>query len=396
MLDEIFDNFFNDRLDARLVEIFGPNYRKIRDTLNDLNRTKEQHLQRIDKLEKTADTLAGNIDAINKNNEKSSWEIANLQSKLKNHGGFILKVDNKIDELAKKINDLERTMGLQSGAIGSATQNNAKLLQEIADLRSQLKNCGEDIIGAATKNNELSQKVNNLEKNYPGIISSVTQNNARLSQEIADLRSQFRNNEFSQMIKELNIKLKRLTDDASTANDKNRELAKKIADLELKNRHLSSRIDEYESKRTHGKLEKSNGEAGNGSYNVYSGQSAKAHHNAQADSIITKFNNWAANPAGRPIPPGFAFLEGNFKILTKQPLTKTREETNWIINENGEKKYLFPNPNLFNQMTDIRELYSMNQNMLKEKGRNKIEITAACEISASGWIEFAGELKILT
>jgi hypothetical protein len=346
------DETFNQFLDAQFVEVFGQNYRKIRDTLNDLNRTKGQHLQRIDKLEKTAAILFGNIDAINKNNEKNSQEILDLQLQLKKYGGLILKVDKRNNELSQKIIDLERTAGLHSGSIESVTQNNKILSQEITDLRSQLEKCGDSIANTDTKNNELEQTT-----------------------------------------EELGIKLRRLTEDIRIVNDRNKELEKKIVDLELKNKSLLSRSDEYELKRTHGKPERLNGETGNSSYGLYSGQSEKAPHNVR-DSIITKFNNWAANPRGY-IPSGFTFLAGDLRIRTQQQIVETAEETKWITNCTGGRKYLFPNPNSFNQMTDIRELYDMDQNMLREKGRNKIEITAACEISASGWIEFAGELKIL-
>jgi hypothetical protein len=120
----------------------------------------------------------------------------------------------------------------------------------------------------------------------------------------------------------------------------------------------------------------------------------KEPYNAQIDSIIAKFNNWAANPIG-VIPSGFTFLAGDFRIRTQQVMTETAEETKWITNSGGGKKYLLPNPNMFNQMTNISELYTIDQRMLKEKGKNKIQIIKPCEILSHGWIAFTGEIKIL-
>ena len=114
----------------------------------------------------------------------------------------------------------------------------------------------------------------------------------------------------------------------------------------------------------------------------------------QIDDIIIKFNNWACNPY-TAIPGGFTCLSGDFRIRTQQELTETSKETKWITNRIGKNKYLLPNPNYFDQMTNITELYKMNLTMLKVKGKNKIKIISPCEISSSGFIEFAGELQIL-
>jgi ABC-type transporter Mla subunit MlaD len=335
------DESFNKFLENKFTEIFGPNYRQISGWLNSLidlyKKQKEQigtidqRSQKIAELEKTVGTLSRNIDIINGNQAGT------------------------INQLSQKIADLEKADSTLSGNIGIINRRydeiTNQLSQKIAELEKADSTFSERI-GIINKHydeitNQLSQKIADLEKADSTLfrnIGIINGNHAGIT------------NQFSQ----LSQKIAELEKTVGTLNDKNRELAKKITDLEPKNKPLPSRIDE----------------------------------NVQIDGIITQFNSWAANPTGH-IPPGFAFLDGNFKILTKQPLTKTKEETNWITNENGEKKYLFPNPNSFDQMTDICELYAMNQNMLKEKGRNKIEITTACEISASGWIDFAGKLKIL-
>jgi chaperonin cofactor prefoldin len=242
----------------------------------------------------------------------------------------------KSNQHSQEIGELKEKANFFSKNIDTIIKKNEKYSQDIANVYSSLKQCGDflnqhggSIVRVDKKNSELSQKIESLEK-----------------------------------------KLKNLTEDISAANSKNRELEKKIAELESKNKQS------------------------NDSYASNFRQPEKAPQNVQTDSVIAKFNNWAANPAGR-IPSEFAFLAGDPRIRTQQQLAETTEETKWITNRTGGKKYLFPNPNSFNQMTNLRGLYDMDQLLLKEKGRNKIKIITPCEISASGWIEFAGELKIL-
>ncbi|GHV78314.1 hypothetical protein AGMMS49944_01050 [Spirochaetia bacterium] len=115
---------------------------------------------------------------------------------------------------------------------------------------------------------------------------------------------------------------------------------------------------------------------------------------AESDHVITLFNKWAVNPLVG-LPAAFTFLAGDFRIRTTQQLIQTPEETKWITNREGSRKYLLPNPCFFDQMTDISALYKMEQSMLNEKGKNKIKIITPCEMTNSGYIEFKGELKIL-
>jgi cell division protein FtsL len=270
MLDEAVKQLF----DGWVVEAFGPNYRKMRETLNELNRAKDQQLQRIDESGKKIESLFENISSIDKKNENYIRTI--------------------------------------SAGVG---------------------NVSKDIISVKTQNNEHSRKIDKLEKTINDICETV-------------------NNEYSQKIK---------------------ELERKIADLEAKTKTLSlSRNNECEPKR------------------IYPSPAQPV----QPDSNIIRFNGWAANPT-IPLPAAFTFLAGEPRIRTSQQLMETAEETKWIKNLTGVKKYLFPNPNSFNPNTDIHLLYDMDQNMLKEKGKNKIKIITPCEISSSGWIEFPGELKIL-
>jgi hypothetical protein len=123
-------------------------------------------------------------------------------------------------------------------------------------------------------------------------------------------------------------------------------------------------------------------------------KAAQAAESIATNVVLSKFNAWAANPAMR-LPSDFIYLSGDFKMFAKQQLIQTPEESKWISNREGAKKYLLPNPCFFNQMTNISELYEMDQTMLKEKGKNKIKIVVPCEISSSGFVEFPGKLQIL-
>ncbi|GHV78315.1 hypothetical protein AGMMS49944_01060 [Spirochaetia bacterium] len=106
------------------------------------------------------------------------------------------------------------------------------------------------------------------------------------------------------------------------------------------------------------------------------------------------FNKWAGNPSS-DLPKAFYYIEGDIKIRTKHSIKESFTETKWITNREGMKKYLFPNPCSFNQMTDISTLYEMDQAKLKGKGQNKIKVVKPCEMIEAGFIEFKGELEIL-
>jgi len=110
---------------------------------------------------------------------------------------------------------------------------------------------------------------------------------------------------------------------------------------------------------------------------------------------IDLFNIWAKNPGSR-LPSGFSYVREEPKMRASQVLTETTVDTaKWIINKIGEKKYLFPNPNSFDPMTDISRMYAMSVDGLKPKGQNRIQVIKACEMTDSGFINFPGELVLL-
>jgi hypothetical protein len=109
---------------------------------------------------------------------------------------------------------------------------------------------------------------------------------------------------------------------------------------------------------------------------------------------VSVFNNWAASPAS-PLPKAFCYIEGDMNIRTPRELKPSSNvDSKWISNYEGEK-FLFPNPNSFNQMTNLSELYKMDQSKLKSKGQNRIKIVRPCKMTNSGFVEFPGELEIL-
>jgi hypothetical protein len=106
------------------------------------------------------------------------------------------------------------------------------------------------------------------------------------------------------------------------------------------------------------------------------------------------FNSWGANPAD-PLPEAFYYLQGEFRIRETHSLKESTVPSRWIINREGSKRYLLPNPNFFDQMTNISELYTMNRAQLRGKGQNRIRIIKPCEMADNGWIDYAGELQLL-
>jgi len=127
---------------------------------------------------------------------------------------------------------------------------------------------------------------------------------------------------------------------------------------------------------------------------LYSGKRMVENITSGKLDVIDAFNSWAANPFD-PLPEAFYYIDGEMKIRTKREIKETAEEAKWITNRSGTKVYLFPNPNLFNQMTNILELYKMNQAKLKGRGQNRIKIITPCEMTKDGFVEFAGELELL-
>ncbi|MDR2194422.1 MAG: hypothetical protein LBP19_08160 [Treponema sp.] len=112
---------------------------------------------------------------------------------------------------------------------------------------------------------------------------------------------------------------------------------------------------------------------------------------------VSAFNIWASNPISR-LPDNFYYLEHDMRVRREQSLTPSATETRWISNKDASKtgkKYLFPNPNFFDQMTDISELYIMDLTKLRPRGQNRITITKPCEMSGSGYINYHGELTLL-
>jgi hypothetical protein len=158
---------------------------------------------------------------------------------------------------------------------------------------------------------------------------------------------------------------------SSIIQDNSAQYRAKIADLERRNKEL-----ENENKNLQSKKNFSDGVSGG------------------AFEPVTEFNRWAANPE-LELPDAFYYLEGNMQILTKQALKESgNTNSKWIANRKGDTKYLFPNPNSFNQMTDSDLLYTI-RGSTKVKGQNRINITKACKMTNEGWVAVPGELEIL-
>ena len=109
---------------------------------------------------------------------------------------------------------------------------------------------------------------------------------------------------------------------------------------------------------------------------------------------VSLFNIWASNPKSA-LPSSFYYVSGEPKLRTTQILNETSNETAWIKNRIGEKIFLFPNPNTFEQMTDITGIYKMELEFLKPKGQNRIKVIEACEVYENDFISYPGKLDII-
>ena len=264
--------------------------------------------------------------------------------------------------------------------IDTLNKTNRGYNEEIENLKLNVKKCFE---GCKTLQDAINKKINEFDAKINKIeiletfIKKVNDSQGQFGQQI--------NNKIA-ILENKNTSIMQYCKRLEEINNNN---VRNILILEEENRKLSQIISEKETKNN----KHHSSHSTNISNELFSQNEKIAR--GKNNTIIEKFNEWAANPISI-IPVEFSYLAGDFSIrMNQQDLTETVEETKWIINRGGEKKYLLPNPNLFDPMTNISELYKMDLNLLKVKGRNKIKIITPCEISSSGFIEFAGELKIL-
>jgi hypothetical protein len=114
----------------------------------------------------------------------------------------------------------------------------------------------------------------------------------------------------------------------------------------------------------------------------------------QIRDIVSEYNEWAKNPVSS-LPVAFTYLEGDMRTRQEQSFKITARESIWITNKNGRPRCLFPNPRLFDQMTDLNDIYKMDMSKLRSKGSNRIRIITPCMMSDKGFISYGGELELL-
>ena len=113
-------------------------------------------------------------------------------------------------------------------------------------------------------------------------------------------------------------------------------------------------------------------------------------------NLVNAFNKWAMNsPAATSLPGEFCFLEGEIKKRVAQTIIETGEKTKWISNRVGSQKYIFPNPNFLEKMCDLNDLYDLDYDKVKDKGKNRVRIISPCEMMDSGVINSPGKLELL-
>jgi len=114
-----------------------------------------------------------------------------------------------------------------------------------------------------------------------------------------------------------------------------------------------------------------------------------------SDQTIDAFNTWAKNPESS-LPSQFSYYEGELKLREKQNIqSSSKNNSTWIMNKTGPIKYIFPNPNVIDQLSGkIDVLYTVMGNR-RAKGQNKVNIQNACVIKEDGWIEYKGTLSLI-
>jgi hypothetical protein len=114
-----------------------------------------------------------------------------------------------------------------------------------------------------------------------------------------------------------------------------------------------------------------------------------------SDQVVDAFNEWAKNPKSS-LPSQFCYAEGELRLREKQDIKRSYDDNAlWIVNKTGSPEYLFPNPNVIDQIGgDIDVLYSVT-GIRRAKGQNKVYVQKACVIMDEGWIEYKGLLSII-
>jgi hypothetical protein len=121
----------------------------------------------------------------------------------------------------------------------------------------------------------------------------------------------------------------------------------------------------------------------------------QSNNSSSCDQTIDAFNAWAKNP-GSALPSLFCYAEGDLKLREKQDI-QVSSATNaaWIMNRTGPVKYLFPNPNVIDQLSGkIDTLYSVTGNR-RARGQNKANVQKPCLVMEDGWIEYKGALSLI-
>jgi DNA repair exonuclease SbcCD ATPase subunit len=259
-----------------------------------------------------------------------------LQNTLTYFKDYQTKQNKIIDILNRKFYQMEQEKN-------SLSQECAKLHQENALYLQNINKASKDLQDLRQKNNLLEQEK-----------SSLSQECAKLRQESTVLQQ--RQNTYKEEIDKLN--------------NKNRQ-------IEQEKVTISQQCEQYKKEKE-----------------TYIQQISKLSEVSNPNNnTITEFNTWSSNPINQ-LPANFKYIKGVIKARSEQLLEESVYETNWISNRDGGKIYLFPNPRIFDELTDIREVYKIT-GTLKSKGQNKIRITKPCEIGDKGYINYPGELQIL-
>jgi len=259
-----------------------------------------------------------------------------------------------------------------------------RLKQENADLRNKI--------------NVIQKKINLSDEMQKRSIELNEANN-QLAIELFEYKKR---EDKTVKLMEINTELQRQINNLGECKSENTKLRNKIDGFFTENHTLKDQIQKLKEERDFLEREKMKIENAHESFssdlpvsNEISVPTGMTSHN----DAIARFNTWATK-SNHPLPQQFYFLEGDPKKRydTVHLANESDSPTRWIVNRVGHgqhRQYLLPNPDFFDEGTDISRLYLMQDTKnLGGRGENKIEIIKACEIQ-NGEIISCGELKIL-
>jgi myosin heavy subunit len=373
--------------------------------LENVNSTKK-HIEALEQNQKQNITKA----------EIPSLVLQHIGNLTQQYNSYLQNHESRLNELAvgnKKLSEnASRIQKLMEALEQNQKQNITKaeipslVLQHIGNFTQQydyhLKNYESRLNGLTSENKKLLENASRIQKLMETLEQNQKQNITKAEipslvlQHIGNFKQQYDSyleNHESRLngLKNENKKLKE--EMLNSLQEMVRQLEDRLYQLEADIRKLKEEIDSLKrpmnAQQTQESIDSSNAQK----INIQQSTGLSS-----SDQIIDEFNNWAKNPGNFHLPSSrFYYAEGDLKTREKQDIKQSHDDNNalWIVGTSGSTKYLFPNPNLIDQIAgDIDVLYFVTGTR-KARGQNRVNIQKACVIKEDGWIEYKGELDLI-